>query len=77
MGMSNAPGTRTISICFSVDAVALEGIESTAQQRLDHEIVEARGNHRKTQIARQQFPLDYLRLIVRHRSFLATEWREV
>jgi len=63
MGISNAPGTRTISIC--------------AHQRLDHEIVEPRGNQRKAQIARQQFPLDYLRLIVRHKSFLATDWREV
>jgi hypothetical protein len=70
MGISNAPGTRTISICFSLHAVALQRIESAAQQRFDHEIVEARRDHDESQIASQQFSLNYLRLIIGHRSFL-------
>ena len=44
--MSKAPGTRTISICFSADAVALQRIERAAHQRLDDEVVEARGDER-------------------------------
>src|SRR6202035_3243332 len=56
--------------------VPFQGIERTAQQRLDHKIVEPRGDEREAQITGQQFSLDYLRLIVGHKSFLALAGRQ-
>jgi hypothetical protein len=50
--------------------VALQRIERAAHQRLDHEIVEARGHEHQAQIAREQLAFDDFRLIIRH-SFLA------
>ena len=57
--------------------VAPQRIEGAAHQRLHDEIVESRGDEREPQIARQQFTLDYLRLIVRHKSFLSGDPRGV
>jgi hypothetical protein len=51
--------------------VPFQRIERAAQQRLDHKIIEPCGDERKAQITGEQFSLDYLRLIIGHKSFLA------
>ena len=59
------------------DAVAPQCIERAANQRFHHKLIEARGDDREPQVARQQFSLDYFRLFIRHShsSHLAHEYK--
>jgi hypothetical protein len=50
--------------------MALERIERSTHQRIHDEVIEARGDQHKAQIARQQLSLDYLRQIIGHKSVL-------
>ena len=58
IGISNEPGTRTISICFSAAPARVEGIERAREQPVRDEIIElayddAEAQARRIQIAAQ------------------------